>query len=107
MVGASYFRVKEVVTEERGKEMDIYIYFKPEKEIDIDKLEENIEELLGDKGEVTGRGIGVSGMNIDVEIYDKDILDYFLQEIKTLDFPDNTYYVFNDMKKSLYDKADQ
>lgn len=28
--------------------MDIYIYFKPEKEIDIDKLEENIEELLGD-----------------------------------------------------------
>lgn len=28
--------------------MDIYIYFKPEKEIDIDELEENMEELLGD-----------------------------------------------------------
>ncbi len=87
--------------------MDIYIYFKTETEIDIDGLEENIEELLEDKGEVTGRGMGISGMNIDVELYDKDILEYFLQEIRKLDFPDNTYYVINNKKiKLFYNEAD-
>ena len=36
--------------------MDIFIYFGLNEDIDIDDLEENIDEILCDEGEVTGRG---------------------------------------------------
>ena len=39
--------------------MDIFIYFELNEDIDIDYLEESIDEVLGDEGEVTGRGMGV------------------------------------------------
>ncbi len=81
--------------------MDIYIYFKLDEKVDIDDLEEKIDEILGTNGEVTGRGMGISGGNMDIELYDEDRLDYFLNKIRELEFPASTYYVIDDIKKSI------
>ncbi len=82
--------------------MDIYIYFGLEEDVDIDDLEEEIDEILGDKGEVTGRGMGISGGNIDVELYNETILEHFLEELRELEFPKETYYVIDGVRKNLF-----
>lgn len=84
--------------------MDIYIYFKLDEKIDIDDLEEKIDEILGKNGEVTGRGMGTLGGNIDIELYDENMLEYFLDQIRGLEFPASTYYVIDGIKKELYFK---
>lgn len=82
--------------------MDIFIYFGFNEDIDIDDLEESIDEILGDEGEVTGRGMGISGGNIDVELFHESILKDFLQELQNLEFPQDTYYVINGEKNNLF-----
>ena len=82
--------------------MDIYIYFEPEEDVDIDDLEEEIDEILEDKGEVTGRGMGISGGNIDVELFDETILESFLKELQELEFPQDTYYVIDGVRNKLF-----
>lgn len=79
--------------------MDIYIYFGQVE--DIGDLEDRIDEVLGDRGEVTGSGIGVSGGNIDIELYDETMLEYFLDAIRELEFLTNTYYVIDGIRKAL------
>lgn len=88
--------------------MDIYIYFAFQEEINIDDLEDEVDKLLGDKGEVTGRGMGISGGNIDVELYDEKKLKHFLGELHELKFPNDTYYVIDGVRKELFldNKAD-
>ena len=82
--------------------MDIFIYFKLNRDIDIDDLEESIEEILGDEGEVTGSGMGISGGNLDIELWDETILEDFLKKLRELEFPQDTYYVINDKKTNLF-----
>lgn len=82
--------------------MDIFIYFGFDEDIDIDDLEESIDEILGDEGEVTGRGMGISGGNIDVELFDESILEDFLKALQDLEFPQDTYYVINGEKNNLF-----
>lgn len=79
--------------------MDIYIYFGQAE--DIGDLEDKIDEVLGDRGEVTGIGIGVSGGNIDIALYDETMLEYCLDAIRKLEFPTNTYYVIDGIRKAL------
>lgn len=64
--------------------MYLYIYFSrlPERG-SLDEVEDDLEELLGDSGDVTGAGLGVSGGNIDIEFYGEedaleDIKSYLL-----------------------------
>ena len=82
--------------------MDIFIYFELEGDVDIDDLEEEIDEILGDKGEVTGRGMGISGGNIDVELFDETILENFLKELRELEFPQDAYYVIDGVRNKLF-----
>lgn len=82
--------------------MDIYIYFELKEDVDIDDLEEEIDDILEDKGEVTGRGMGISGGNIDVEIFDETILENFLKELRELEFPQDTYYVIDGVRNKLF-----
>lgn len=82
--------------------MDIFIYFGLNEDIDIDDLEENIDEILCDEGEVTGRGMGIAGGNIDVELFDESILEVFLKKLRDLEFPQDTYYVINGEKSNLF-----
>jgi hypothetical protein len=59
------------------------------------ELEDDIEDLLGDFGEVTGGGSGRAGWNIDIEIFNNENLDQFQQKIIKLlrnrDVPSDTY----------------
>lgn len=82
--------------------MDIFIYFELNEDIDIDYLEESIDEVLGDEGEVTGRGMGVSGGNLDIELFKETILEDFLKKLRELEFPQDTYYVINGEKNNLF-----
>lgn len=84
--------------------MDIYIYFGTTKEIDIDELEENIEEILQDNGEVTGCGRGINGGNIDIELLEETELEFFLCELKKLNFPEDTYLVIDGKRRNLYNE---
>lgn len=82
--------------------MDIYIYFSLENEVDIDEMEDKIDEILGNKGEVTGSGMGIMGGNIDIEIYDTTIIDILLEELTKLGLPYDTYLITDGVKKNLY-----
>ena len=52
--------------------MDVFIYFPPSSGVERDALEDALDDLLGDRGEVTGGGSGVTGSNLDVEIHEDD-----------------------------------
>lgn len=82
--------------------MDIYIYFNLNYNIDLDEFEETIDEMLDVNGEVTGRGIGISGANIDIELYDNAILESFLEKLRTVGFPQDTYYVIDNTRYNLF-----
>lgn len=82
--------------------MQIFIYFELNEDIDIDDLEESIDEILGDEGEVTGRGMGISGGNLDIELFEETILEDFLKKLRELEFPQDTYYVIHGEKTNLF-----
>ena len=85
--------------------MDIFIYYNMKLEVDRDIIEDQIDDFLGEKGEVTGGGSGISGGNIDIEIYDK-VNESIVKELKgflqELQLPDNTYLVVNGVRENLF-----
>ncbi|HUO10947.1 MAG TPA: hypothetical protein VM008_21785 [Phycisphaerae bacterium] len=58
--------------------MKVFIYFNEPLTVARDEIEDAIEVVLNDKGEVTGGGSGNLGSNIDVEVFDES-----LDEVKT------------------------
>ncbi|MDE7225004.1 MAG: hypothetical protein K2O34_14655 [Acetatifactor sp.] len=61
--------------------MYLYVYFKSFPEGgSLDELEDDLEKLLGENGEVTGSGVGASGGNIDIELFGKENI---LQDIES------------------------
>ncbi|MEV4365385.1 hypothetical protein [Nonomuraea sp. NPDC049625] len=62
-------------------------------------IEDLIEDILGDQGEVTGGGEGDTGGNIDIEIFEDADAERLVSEIvKAISghLPKNAYYVFAD-----------
>jgi hypothetical protein len=51
--------------------MDVFIYFPPDIDVEKDVIEDALDDAIGDLGEVTGGGIGESGMNIDLDVEDE------------------------------------
>lgn len=61
------------------KYINIYFDQMPENHF-LDEIEDDLSDLLDERGEVTGAGLGVGGGNIDIEIYGEwDVV----QEIKS------------------------
>ncbi|WP_394616055.1 hypothetical protein JNUCC0626_41140 [Lentzea sp. JNUCC 0626] len=56
---------------EPGGTKEVYLYFKetPDTDFALDELEEVVESVLGDAGEVTGSGLGQTGGNLDIGIW--------------------------------------
>jgi hypothetical protein len=52
--------------------VDVFIYFFELLDFGLDEIEETLEKVLQNKGEVTGSGTGSSGSNIDIEVFDTD-----------------------------------
>jgi hypothetical protein len=50
--------------------MDVFIYFPPNLGVDKDEIEDALDEVIGNLGEVSGGGIGEKGMNIDLDVED-------------------------------------
>lgn len=62
--------------------MDLYIYLPRKYEVSRDEIENLLEAVLDDSGEVTGGGRGAFGQNIDIEIFDDEIARDVMSEIR-------------------------
>jgi len=91
--------------------MDIFIYFTSKASIVLDEIEDAIQEALGDKGEVTGSGLGKAGANIDVEIYEdedgEEAANSIIECLKNMKVPIDTYMRIEDRKVSVFEDGDQ
>lgn len=60
-----------------------------------DELEDDLEQLLGEAGEVTGAGAGTAGWNLDVRLHDASALEQWLERLTTFlrnwEVPDDTH----------------
>lgn len=84
----------------------VYIYFKRLPEgYWLDDIEEDLEAILGDVGELTGSGFGESGGNIDIEFFN-DMDEVVLQEIKQYllgcGFDEDTVWDINGERVKLF-----
>ena len=85
----------------------ISIYFYSNLSIGRSGIEDNLDEILGDKGEVTGGGSGISGSNIDIDIYEgsaADFLEPIRSILKELDVPDDTVIVIDNEHLPVYNR---
>ena len=62
--------------------MDVFIYFPPDIDLEKDLVEDTLDEAIGERGEVTGGGIGEKGMNIDLDVEDDVAPDEILNVIR-------------------------
>ena len=95
-----------MVENTQDQEQFISIYFYSKLSVGRSAIEEDLEEILADKGEVTGGGSGLSGSNIDIDIYEGSAAD-FLEPIRTLlqefDVPDDTEIVIGEERFQVYE----
>lgn len=85
--------------------MEIFIYFFSKLSTSLDVIEDALDELLDGAGEVTGTGMGESGSNIDIEIFEGDPVDYIesIREVlKGLQVPDDMVIEVDDEKYRVY-----
>lgn len=82
----------------------IYIYFNNiPGAYSLDEIEDDLTDLLGEQGEVTGTGIGGAGGNIDTEVYkDMDILKDIKHYLISCGFEKATVLDINGERESLY-----
>jgi hypothetical protein len=95
-----------MVENTQDKEQFIFIYFYSKLSVGRSAIEDDLDEILADKGEVTGGGSGLSGSNIDIDIYEGSAAD-FLEPIRTLlkefDVPDDTEIVIGEERFQVYE----
>ena len=63
--------------------MDVFIYFPPNIALEKDVIEDTLDDVIGELGEVTGGGIGDKGMNIDLDVEDDVAPEKILELIRT------------------------
>ena len=84
--------------------MDLFVYFPPNLGIDRDYVEESIQSVLGDIGEVTGGGAGQSGSNVDIEVFQDIDIDRAIALVSKLlisiNAPGETLIVRGDTKQA-------
>jgi hypothetical protein len=99
-------REHNMVENTQDKEQFIFIYFYSKLSVGRSAIEDDLDEILADKGEVTGGGSGLSGSNIDIDIYEGSAAD-FLEPIRTLlkefDVPDDTEIVIGEERFQVYE----
>ena len=85
--------------------MDIFIYFS-QLSVPRDVVEDALQDCLGDRGEVTGGGLGNRGANIDIEVFsDQDgplILCEMKRTLRGMDVPQDTWLVIEGERHDLY-----
>jgi hypothetical protein len=82
--------------------MDVFIYWYGAAPTSRDELEDTIDAILGDKGEVTGSGEGDTGGNIDIEFYqDADSEPLMSEIVRSIagDLPRNAFYIADDEER--------
>ncbi|MCB9398647.1 MAG: hypothetical protein H6510_12605 [Acidobacteria bacterium] len=86
--------------------MEVFIYAKRERKLDRDLLEEQIEEILGNDGLVTGAGSGQEGWNIDIQIYEntQDLLTKIFQTLTQAGFTTEDYLVIDGKRQAPFTK---
>ena len=76
---------------------DVFIYSKLTLSCGRDEIEDALDDVLADAGEVTGGGAGSAGWNIDIELISCDDTDRHVAEIarilRELAVPTYTYLV--------------
>ncbi|GAA1026361.1 hypothetical protein GCM10009557_03810 [Virgisporangium ochraceum] len=50
--------------------MDVFLYFPPSSGVAWGDLDDVIDDVLGERGETTGGGLGNRGGNVDIELSD-------------------------------------
>ncbi len=85
--------------------MELFIYFPISFQEARDELEDSIQDFLGDRGEVTGGGAGVSGSNIDLEIFEEEqaVLNGIRKLLRSLGAPPETTLILSGKKEALGD----
>jgi len=71
----------------------IIINFKSKLKIGRSAIEDDLDDALEEKGEVTGGGSGISGSNIDIDIYEGSALDHLnliISVLKECEAPTDT-----------------
>lgn len=84
----------------------IFIYFFSKLEnIDRDDVEDAINNILGEKGEVTGAGSGASGSNLDVQVYGNplDFMDAIKNVLRELEVPADTIVAIGEERFPVFE----
>jgi len=86
--------------------MDVFLYFHERLSCGLDEIEDRVSDALGERGEVTGSGAGVSGSNIDVEITDDDVAEdearkIIREAVAELNLPASSVVAINGRKLPL------
>jgi hypothetical protein len=87
--------------------MDVFIYAQPGFGRARDELEDAINGVLGDRGEVVGSGAGASGANIDIEIFSDNepigpIVEGLRRVLAESCVPRSTMIVISDHEHPVY-----
>ena len=74
-----------------------------------DELEDAIEELLGDRGSVTGAGQGQRGWNVDIEVLEEDdfaaVCDELIPFLQSWPVGRDTYFMGEGKRINVFDDA--
>lgn len=75
--------------------MDIFVYSREKLNEALGSIEDNIDDLLDGKGEVTGGEEGAKGWNIDIEVFEtrklETIIIDLLKFLKKTKVPQDTH----------------
>jgi hypothetical protein len=87
--------------------MNIFIYSFSKLTTPRDVVEEMLEQVLGEEGEVTGGGGGTTGSNIDIEVYHKDAREFLgpiRKVLKDAQLPPDSIIVIEGEQFKVYEQ---
>ncbi|NGZ77918.1 hypothetical protein [Saccharibacillus alkalitolerans] len=86
--------------------MDIFIYIGNGLTAPKDEIEDALDDMLQDRGEVTGGGGGNTGFNIDIETFDDDssLIEEVKAVLKGFRVPIDASIVIDGQRFAVYDQ---